>query len=113
RGRRPPPPPAAAAPRHTIEADIVVGADGLHSVIAAATGAPDLVRGRSASGILYTYWEDVLVDGYSWRFFPNASLGAIPTNNGTCLFVSTPSRRFHELVRGGAALAYRRLLHEL
>jgi len=99
--------------RLAIEADIVVGADGLHSAIAAAVGSPDLVRGRAAAGILYSYWEDVPVDGYYWRFVPNASLGAIPTNNGTCVFASVPSARFRDAVRRYAASAYRRLLHEV
>jgi flavin-dependent dehydrogenase len=99
--------------RHTIAADIVIGADGLHSTIAAGVGAPDLVRGRFAAGVLYSYWEDVPVDEYYWRFVSNASIGAIPTNGGTCVFASTPSARFREVVRGDAAAAYRRLLREI
>lgn len=99
--------------RLVIEADIVIGADGLHSTIAAAVGSPDLVRCRAAAGVLYSYWEDVPTDGYYWRFVPNASLGAIPTNDGTCVFVSVPSARFRDAVRGDAASAYRTLLHEV
>ena len=40
----------AGGARLAIEADLVVGADGLHSTIAAAVGSPDLVRGPRCGG---------------------------------------------------------------
>ena len=44
----------------------------------------------------------------------SGSLGAIPTNDGaTCVFVSLPADRFRGQVRGDAAAAYLRLLHEV
>jgi flavin-dependent dehydrogenase len=100
--------------RHRIEADIVVGADGLYSTIAQRVGASRWVEGRHSSGVLYSYWEDLPVDGYYWRFQVAASIGAIPTNHGaTCLFAAVPSRRFRGEIHGDAASAYRRLIREV
>jgi flavin-dependent dehydrogenase len=99
--------------RQRIEADMVVGADGLHSTIARRVGAPHLVSGRHSAAVLYSYWEDCPVDGYYWRFQAGVSMGAIPTNDGaTCVFVSVPAGRLGSEIRGNASSAYRRLLRE-
>jgi len=103
----------AGGTRKQIDAGTVIGADGRHSTIAAAVGSPDLVTCRFAAAVLYSYWEDVPVDGYYWRFVPGASLGVIPTNGGSCVFASVPSPRFRTLARRDASSAYRRLLHEV
>ena len=100
--------------RHRIEADIVIGADGLHSTIAKGVGATRVLEGRHATGVLYSYWKGLPVDGYCWWFRAGASLGAIPTNSGaTCLFVSVPSARFRDELHGDASQAYRRLIREV
>jgi flavin-dependent dehydrogenase len=97
-----------------IEADIVVGADGLHSTIAQRVGAARIVDGRHATGVLYSYWEDLPVDGYYWRFRPNGSIGAIPTNDGaTCVFASVPAQGFRSEIRHDPASAYRRLIRDI
>ena len=99
--------------RHAIEADIVIGADGLRSTIAQRVGAPLIVEGKHAAAVLYSYWEDLPVDGYYWRFLRRASMGAIPTNHGaTCLFVSVPSGRFRGEIQGNAVTSYRRLIRD-
>ena len=101
--------------RRQIEADLVVGADGLHSTIARHVGAPIIVSGRHSTGVLYAYWEGVPVDGYYWQFRPGASIGAIPTNRrATCVFVSVTSARFRrEVQHGPASSAFRRLVREV
>jgi 2-polyprenyl-6-methoxyphenol hydroxylase-like FAD-dependent oxidoreductase len=100
--------------RHRIEADLVIGADGLHSTIAQRVGAERVVEGRHRTGVLFSYWEDLPVDGYYWRFQTGASIGAIPTNHGaTCVFASVPPGRFREEIHGDAASAYRRLIREV
>jgi flavin-dependent dehydrogenase len=105
---------AAGETHQHIEADIVIGADGLHSTIAQRVGAACVVEGRHSAGVLYSYWEDLPVDGYYWRFRTGASIGAIPTNHGaTCVFASVPSGRFRAEVWGNALLAYRRLIREV
>lgn len=104
----------ASGTRHRIEADVVIGADGLHSTVAQHVGAPRVVEGRHAAGVLYSYWEDLPVDGYYWRFQAGASIGAIPTNDGaTCVFASMPSGRFRSEIPGNASSAYRRVIREV
>jgi flavin-dependent dehydrogenase len=101
----------AGGARQRIEADIVIGADGLYSTIAERVGAPRIVEGRHAAAVLYSYWENLPLDGYYWRFQPGVSIGAIPTNDGaTCVFASVASERFRDEVDGDATSAYRRLI---
>ncbi|MFL6183184.1 MAG: NAD(P)/FAD-dependent oxidoreductase [Actinomycetes bacterium] len=100
--------------RHRIDADVVIGADGLYSTIAQHVGAARVVEGRHAAGVLYSYWQDLPVDGYYWRFQAGASIGAIPTNDGaTCVFASVPAVRFRTAIHADTASTYRRLLREV
>ncbi|HUG17280.1 MAG TPA: FAD-dependent monooxygenase, partial [Thermomicrobiales bacterium] len=104
----------AGGTRQRIDADIVIGADGLYSTIAQRVGAPRVVEGRHSAGVLYSYWHGVPVDGYYWKFQTGASIGAIPTNDGaTCVFVSVSAERFRSEINGDAATAYRRLIREV
>jgi flavin-dependent dehydrogenase len=97
--------------RDCIDAEIVIGADGLYSTIAQRVGAARVLEGRHATGALYSYWEGLPVEGYHWQFQTDASVGTIPTNDGaTCVFVSIPAERFRHEVRGDVASAYRRLI---
>src|SRR4029434_8573135 len=100
--------------RRHLDADIVIGADGLHSTIARQVRAPRLAEGRHATAVLYGYWEGLSADEYRWWFKPGVSMGSIPTNDGaTCVFVSVPSARFRDEVRGNAATAYTRLIRQI
>jgi 2-polyprenyl-6-methoxyphenol hydroxylase-like FAD-dependent oxidoreductase len=83
-----------------IRADFVVGADGFRSSIARLVEAPVERLGRHASAATYGYWSGTDVRDYEWVFVPDASGGAMPTNDGrTCVWVSaTPER----VGRGGA-----------
>jgi 2-polyprenyl-6-methoxyphenol hydroxylase-like FAD-dependent oxidoreductase len=85
--------------RLAVDADLVIGADGLRSVVADRVGAPVEQAGGSAGAYIYGYWSDVATDSYEWDFRPGAAAGLIPTNDGrTCVFVgSTPER----IGRGG------------
>jgi 2-polyprenyl-6-methoxyphenol hydroxylase-like FAD-dependent oxidoreductase len=99
--------------RLRIDADMVIGADGLHSTIAKRVGAAPVIEGRHSTGVLYTYWEDCPVDAYYWRFQTGVSIGAIPTNGGaTCVFASVPAARLRSEIHGDASSAYRRLVRE-
>src|SRR5262245_48397790 len=96
-----------AGARRDIEADIVVGADGLYSTIARRVRAPRIAEGRYSAAVLYSYWERPAADDYCWWFKPGVGMGSIPTNDGaTCVFVSVPSAKFRGEIRGNAALAY-------
>lgn len=93
--------------RSTIHARFVIGADGIHSVVAAHVGAPVERTGTGAGGYLYRYWSGVDTDGYEWIFRPGATAGVIPTNDGlTCVFVGTTPER----VAGREADLYTTLL---
>jgi 2-polyprenyl-6-methoxyphenol hydroxylase-like FAD-dependent oxidoreductase len=100
--------------RQRIDANLVIGADGLYSTVAQAIGAADLVVGRHSAAFLYSYWENLPVDGYYWRFQSGVSLGAIPTNDeATGLFVSVATDRFRAEIQGNDSTAlYRRLIRE-
>lgn len=104
----------AGGTHRRIEADIVIGADGLYSTIAQRAGAVCVVEGRHSTGTLYGYWEGLPVDGFYWRFQRGAGMGAIPTNNrATCVFVAVPSSRLPRELHGGTTAAYRRLIREV
>jgi flavin-dependent dehydrogenase len=100
--------------RLRFDANMVIGADGLRSVIAQRVDAARLLNGRHATGILYSYWQDCPVDGYYWKFGPGLSIGAIPTNDGaTCVFVAAPSARLRlEILGDTPTSTYRRLIRE-
>jgi flavin-dependent dehydrogenase len=97
-----------------IDADIVIGADGLYSTIGQRVGAAPIVEGRHSAGTLYSYWQQLPAEGYYWHYRDGGSIGSIPTNRGdVCVFVSIPSERFRREVRGNTLSSYRRLIREL
>ena len=96
-------------------ADLVVGADGRESTVAAEVGAPIEVSGRHAGGYFYGYWADLPTDGYEWFYSPAVTAGLIPTNDGlTCLFVGADPARTHSGHDGSTpGLAFARLAREV
>lgn len=99
-------------------APLVIGADGVHSMIARRAGAPFSRVGAHAAAATYAYWSGLPTDGYEWNFYPDACSGVIPTNNGlACVFASaSPERigrggvaRIHELVAEGSPALEQRL----
>src|SRR5205085_1662289 len=63
------------------------------------------------AAVLYSYFEGVDADEYYWGYRPGISCGAIPTNDRvTCAFVSVPSERFGDDLKGGANEAFNRLI---
>lgn len=80
-----------------VEADIVIGADGLRSTVARLAGAEVYRAGQHATATMYGYWSGLKVTGYQWYFVPGLSAGAIPTNGGkTGVFVSLPAGAFSD-----------------
>jgi 2-polyprenyl-6-methoxyphenol hydroxylase-like FAD-dependent oxidoreductase len=97
----------------TIRSDIVIGADGIRSMVAREVEAPTYRLSKHASAVLYGYWAGIPADGYHWHFRAGVSTGTIPTNNGeTCIFVSVAADRFRDEVSRDVSGAYRRLLME-
>ncbi len=91
-----------------VEADLVVGADGIRSRVARILGVEFDVTQPHASAAIYGYWEGIGLDGYHWFYNLGASVGSIPTNEGeTCVFASIPGSRFEAGRQNGLEALYR------
>jgi flavin-dependent dehydrogenase len=102
------------AGRRTVRAsaDLVVGADGIRSRVAAAVRAPLRHTGTSAGAFVYAHITGLTgpTDRYRWYYRPHAAAGAIPTNaDRSCVWVSVPAARF-ATVRGDLDTGLRTLL---
>lgn len=76
-------------------ARVVVGADGVRSLVAEQVGAPTVREGRWASSVVYGYWSGLDVDGYEWYFADRSAAGFIPTGDGqVCAFAAGPAGPF-------------------
>jgi 2-polyprenyl-6-methoxyphenol hydroxylase-like FAD-dependent oxidoreductase len=77
--------------RYRVEADLVIGADGLRSPVARMVGSPLLRRAEHATASIYGYWRGLPADEYRWYFREATGAGVIPTNgDAACIFVSVP-----------------------
>jgi len=91
--------------------NVVIGADGVRSMVAQAAGASVERRASTSGAVLYRYYADLPVAGYEWAYGDEAAAGMIPTNDGlTCAFVSTSPERMRSLRRLGAEPAFVALL---
>jgi 2-polyprenyl-6-methoxyphenol hydroxylase-like FAD-dependent oxidoreductase len=96
-----------------VEADLVVGADGLGSPVARLVDAPVLRQGRAATAVTYGYWSGLATEGFHWHYRPGVSAGVIPTNAGQhCVFISVPPSRLRTTARGDSLVWYREMLRE-
>lgn len=79
----------------TETAELVIGADGLHSVVARAVGAPVYQDRGVLAASYYTYWSGVPVEGVEIYIRDRRSWGMIPTHDGlTVLPLSWPRAEF-------------------
>jgi flavin-dependent dehydrogenase len=99
--------------RLSVHADLVIGADGMHSTVAQHTQAPHMFTGRHKTATLYSYWQGLETQGYEWHYATRASVGAIPTNDAVCVFLSMPSEDFTTLRGMRASEAYELSLRRL
>ena len=92
---------AAGVARH-VEANIVIGADGLRSGVARDVNAAVLRTGRHRALLIYGHWRNLPLDGTHWYYGRDHAAGAIPTNDGqACVFVAMrPERYGTEAARG-------------
>jgi 2-polyprenyl-6-methoxyphenol hydroxylase-like FAD-dependent oxidoreductase len=83
-----------------VAADLVIGADGIHSGVARIVGSTPYKEGRFAAGVVYGFFRGIANQGNRWYYRPGISIGAIPTNHDeTCVFVAIPPARFHQEIR--------------
>jgi len=97
-----------------VAADLVIGADGVHSRIASLVGARGEQVASFATASIYGYHRDLEVEGFHWYYEVGASVGAIPTNDGdTCVFASLPARVFERSRTKGLETLYREVLEQV
>ena len=80
-----------------VEADIVIGADGVRSRMAGWLGAEVLHSSPSGTGTFYTYVPDVPLEtegvAYEFHVARDAFAGIFPTNDGVaCVWLGAPTR---------------------
>lgn len=82
-----------------VRAGLVVGADGLRSVVAQAVRAPIEHSGTRSSATLYRLVPWVPADGYHWHWRPGFGAGVIPTNGGESVVFAAASSEWFRLRR--------------
>ena len=76
---------------------VVVGADGIRSVVALAAGAGTTAQATAGGAVIYGYFRGVQAAGYEWAYGPGASAGIIPTNDDeVCVFSGGSVDRFRK-----------------
>lgn len=102
---------SADGQRAAVTAEMVVGADGLRSTLAAEVAPTPYRVGRHASAVVYGHWHGIELNRYVWSYARNAAAGAIPTNDGaTCVFASVASARFAATFRPDVTAGYRTVI---
>jgi flavin-dependent dehydrogenase len=82
----------------TLRARVVVGADGLHSSVARATGARSYQEHPGLTGVLYSYWSGLSGLGASFHARPDRLILVWPTNDHlTCIYVAWPRKEFRQV----------------
>jgi 2-polyprenyl-6-methoxyphenol hydroxylase-like FAD-dependent oxidoreductase len=72
----------------TESARVVVGADGKHSRVAAAVGAPSYNERPAVEGASYAYWSGVATDGFELHVRPGRAMAAMPTHDEQTLVLA-------------------------
>lgn len=95
----------------TAHAPMVIGADGIRSIVARESGAPIVREARSEGAVVYGYFRNVDATGYEWGYGPQISAGIIPTNDGeACVFVGGSTLRFGNELRPDLRSGFYRML---
>ena len=84
-----------------LHAPITVGADGIRSTVARQVAAPLTQTGVNTSAFLYRYFDQLPTAGYEWAYGDHSAAGLIPTNDATCVFVSTTPATLRSVRRAG------------
>ncbi|MGN6565780.1 MAG: NAD(P)/FAD-dependent oxidoreductase [Thermomicrobiales bacterium] len=79
----------------TERARIVIGADGLHSLVARQVAAPVYNTRPTYACAYYSYWSGVPLDGVEFYPREHRGLGVLPTHQGlACIIVGWPHEEF-------------------
>jgi 2-polyprenyl-6-methoxyphenol hydroxylase-like FAD-dependent oxidoreductase len=79
------------------QASLVVGADGMRSIVAQTVEAPKYAMHPPGTCGYYTYWDDCPVEALEFYTRPDRTIVAFPTNDRqSAIFVEWPNRDFHE-----------------
>ncbi|HEU0034330.1 MAG TPA: FAD-dependent monooxygenase [Kofleriaceae bacterium] len=95
-----------------VHANLVIGADGVRSTIANLVGATPTRTARTTTAVVFSYFSNLPIEGYHWYYRPKVSAGAIPTNDGVCVFAAMPPQRFEEQVASNIAAGHEQVLRE-
>lgn len=97
-----------------IEADLVIGADGMGSAVARLVDAPVLRSAANTTAVLYGHWSGFSPRGYHWHYREGASVGLIETNaDRHCAFIAVTPRRFRTELAGQPAEGFARVMREV
>lgn len=81
----------------TETARLVVGADGMRSLVARTVKAPMYAVQPSGTCGYYTYWDNVPIEALEFYTRPNRTIVAFPTNDQqAAIFVEWTNQEFHE-----------------
>ena len=79
------------------QARIIIGADGLHSIVARRVQAAEYNTKPTLSFGYYTYWSGLPIKDAELYFLDDAGMLIFPTNDGlTCIAAGGPVEKFHE-----------------
>lgn len=82
----------------SIRAQVVVGADGLHSTLARRVGAHPYREHPPLTGVYYSYWSGLSGLGASFNARPGRLILVWPTNDElTCVYVAWPRDEFRQV----------------
>jgi flavin-dependent dehydrogenase len=97
-----------------VSAGIVVGADGIGSLVATRCQAQVLRQGQVAAAHIYGYAPIDSGQGYHWYFREGIAGSLIPTNDGlACIVASVPTELFDQRFRAGHGRARMEVLEAL
>jgi 2-polyprenyl-6-methoxyphenol hydroxylase-like FAD-dependent oxidoreductase len=78
-------------------ASMVIGADGMRSLVAREVSAPSYREHPSYTSYYFAYWSGVPLEHVELYVRPNRIIIAFPTNDGdTCILVGWTNAEFHE-----------------
>ncbi|HVS01643.1 MAG TPA: NAD(P)/FAD-dependent oxidoreductase [Thermoanaerobaculia bacterium] len=104
----------AAGSRLSARAPLVIGADGMLSLVARSVGAAYSWQGRHSSAFVYGYFAGVDLEGYEWLYREGGGAGIIPTHDGeACVWIGAPTERFLGELRHDLEEGFLRVLAEV